>query len=89
MLPQRMKGKILYACHVEPAAGHLGKNRTIHRIKERFMWHGIVKDVMEMVGTNFLYAPVNLLLYRSKLVMSASELTENLPLAFYNLIQCL
>ena len=37
------------------------------------MWHGIVKDVMEMVCTDCLYAPVNFLLYRSKLVMSASE----------------
>ena len=42
--------KVLHACHVDPTSGHLGKTRTIYRIKERFMWHGMVKDVVNMVG---------------------------------------
>ena len=41
--------KILHACHVDQTAGHMGRTRTLHRIKERFMWHGMVKDVNEMV----------------------------------------
>ena len=41
--------KILHACHVDPTAGHMGKSRTIYRIKECFMWHGVVKDVNNMV----------------------------------------
>ena len=41
--------RILHACHVERTAGHLGRTRTFHRIKERFMWHGMLKDVTEMV----------------------------------------
>ena len=41
--------KILSSCHVNPTAGHMGKTRTICRIKERFMWKGIVKDVQDMV----------------------------------------
>ena len=42
--------KVLHACHVDPTSGHLGKTRTIYWIKERFMWHGMVKDVVNMVG---------------------------------------
>ena len=38
--------RILQACHVDATAGHMGKTRTI---KERFMWHGMVKDVKELV----------------------------------------
>ena len=41
--------KILSSCHVDPTAGHMGKSKTICRIKERFMWKGIVKDVQDMV----------------------------------------
>ena len=41
--------KILHACHVDKTAGHMGRTRTLYRIKERFMWHGMVKDVQEMV----------------------------------------
>ena len=42
--------KVLHACHVDPTLGHLGKTRTIYRIKEQFMLHGMVKDVVNMVG---------------------------------------
>lgn len=41
--------RIVQACHIDPTAGHMGKSRTIYRIKERFMWHGIVKAVKELV----------------------------------------
>lgn len=41
--------RILQACHADAIAGHMGKTRTIFRIKERFMWHGMVKDVKELV----------------------------------------
>ena len=50
MSSKNERKRILYACHVDPTAGYLGKSRTIYRIKERYMWHDIVKDVMEMVG---------------------------------------
>ena len=41
--------RILRACHVDATAGHMGKTRTIYKIKERFMWHGMVKDVKDLV----------------------------------------
>ena len=42
--------KILHGCHIDPTADHMGRQRTISRIKERFMWHGIVQDVNELVS---------------------------------------
>ena len=39
--------KILQACHVNATAGH--KSHTIFRIRERFMRHGMVKDVKELL----------------------------------------
>ena len=46
--------KILSSCHDDQTAGHMGKSRTICRIKERFMWKGIVKDVQDMVCSMIL-----------------------------------
>ncbi len=42
--------KILHACHVDPTSGHMGRTRTLCRIKERYMWHGMVNDVQSMVS---------------------------------------
>ena len=44
--------KILLACHIDPTSGHMGRTRTLHRIKEQFMWHGLVNDVQNMVRSN-------------------------------------
>jgi len=37
-------------CHTDPTAGHMGKRRILYKIKEKYMWHGMVKDVVEMVN---------------------------------------
>ena len=44
--------KILQACHIDPTSGHMSRTRTLYRIKEQFMWHGLVNDVQNMVRTN-------------------------------------
>eukprot|EP00731_Ephydatia_muelleri_P001289 Em0001g1289a len=31
-------------------SGHMGKTRTVYSIKERFMWHGMVKDVVNLLS---------------------------------------
>ena len=41
--------RILQACHVDATAGHMGKSTTICRIKERFMWHGMVMDLVSLI----------------------------------------
>ena len=43
--------RILHSCHVDPTAGHMGKTRTLCKIKQRFMWHGMVKDVERLVSS--------------------------------------
>ena len=45
--------KILLACHIDSTSGHMGKTRTLYRIKERFMWHGMVKDVVSLMSSLF------------------------------------
>ena len=40
---------ILHACHVDGTAGHMGKTRTLFKIKERFMWQRMEKDVENLV----------------------------------------
>ena len=40
--------KVIHACHVDATAGHMGKTKTIYR--KKFMWHGMVKDVANMVS---------------------------------------
>lgn len=47
---EKEKKRILHACHVDATAGHMGRTRTLCRIKECFMWHGMVKDVQNMVS---------------------------------------
>ena len=41
--------RITQSCHVNPTSGHLGIMKTGNRIKERFIWKGIWKDVKETV----------------------------------------
>ena len=42
--------RILRANHIDVTAGHMGVKKTLNRINERFMWHGLVKDVEDMVN---------------------------------------
>ena len=39
------------ACHIDSTSGHMGKTRTLYRIKERFMWHGMVIDFVSLVSS--------------------------------------
>ncbi|KAL5471569.1 hypothetical protein EMCRGX_G029696 [Ephydatia muelleri] len=45
------KEKILHACHSDPISGHLGIKKTIKRIRERFTWKGLNKQVIELVSS--------------------------------------
>ena len=42
IMSKEERKKILHGCHIDPTAGHMSRQGTISRIKERFMWHGIV-----------------------------------------------
>ena len=41
--------RVAQACHIGVTSGHFGVTITVARIKERFMWKGILKDVKSMV----------------------------------------
>ena len=42
--------RVAQACHVDVTSDHFGVTKTVARIKERFMWKGILRDVKSMVS---------------------------------------
>ena len=42
--------KILHGCHVDSTAGHRGREKTLYRVKKRFMWKGMYRDVQGCSG---------------------------------------
>ena len=53
--------RVVQACHVVVTSGHFGVTKTVARIKERFMWKGILRDVKSMVRFFLLLLIFNLL----------------------------
>lgn len=45
------KDNIIKLCHVGTGPSHLGRNKTISKISDRYYWLGIVKDVTDFVKT--------------------------------------
>ena len=45
VLPGRLRAQVLRQLHDSPVAGHLGCKKTIERVKARFYWCGLRKDV--------------------------------------------
>ena len=45
VLPRSLIPDILSALHDAPSAGHLGVNKTVERVRERFYWYGLQHDV--------------------------------------------
>ncbi|KAL5502583.1 hypothetical protein EMCRGX_G009382 [Ephydatia muelleri] len=42
--------RVVQACHVDVTSGHFGVTKTVARIKERFMWKGILRNVKRMIA---------------------------------------
>ena len=43
---------VLHACHVDSlGGGHVGRDRTLARVEERFYWRGMVDDVKDYCRT--------------------------------------
>ena len=42
--------RIAMACHVDPTSGHMGIRKMMARIKERFTWKGVYRDVEAIVS---------------------------------------
>lgn len=45
VVPQSLRGKILYLCHDHPASGHYAVQRTLDRFKDKFFWPKALLDV--------------------------------------------
>lgn len=49
LAPESLRAKILFRYHDNPLAGHLGARKTIGRIRCRYYWPGMVKDIKAYV----------------------------------------
>lgn len=45
LVPKKMRKKVLEVCHDSLLAGHQGTQRTVNRMKQRFHWPGLSRDV--------------------------------------------
>ena len=47
VIPSNLRKDILHELHTKETAGHLGVNKTLERVKDRFYWPGCTKDVKD------------------------------------------
>lgn len=45
MVPTVLQAEVLKGCHDCPTAGHLGQQKTLLRVKRKYIWHGMSTDV--------------------------------------------
>ena len=50
-LPQSFIEQVLLACHDDMTAGHLGTTRTIDKVRKRYYWPKMQKDIIRYVKT--------------------------------------
>ncbi|KAK9712801.1 RNase H-like domain found in reverse transcriptase [Popillia japonica] len=49
VIPLNLRHEILYTNHNDPISGHLAIARTLHKIRRKFYWDGLVKDVKNYI----------------------------------------
>ena len=49
LVPKTLRSKILQRFHDSPYAGHLGTRKTIARIKRRYLWPGMSKEIKNYI----------------------------------------
>ena len=62
------------ACQVHPTSGHMGVKKTVARIKGRFAWKGIIKDVQRLISVRQHFTCI----YHSKVTKSRGTETFEL-----------
>lgn len=45
VIPASLRHDILVACHDDPTAGHLSTVKTYEKVRERYYWQGMFKDI--------------------------------------------
>ena len=51
VIPSSLKHEIVTACHDHPLAGHMGLEKTLNKIRDRYWWPHIYKEVKEYIAT--------------------------------------
>lgn len=49
VVPEHLKERVLHDAHDTPEAGHMGIDKTYHRLQLYYYWPGMYKDVVEYV----------------------------------------
>jgi transposase InsO family protein len=49
VVPQSLRETILRHLHCDPAAGHSGRNKTLRRVREKYYWPRMARDVKKFV----------------------------------------
>lgn len=49
VVPYENRKKILEECHDDPKSGHMGVQKTLNRVFDRYYWNGMAKDVKTYV----------------------------------------
>ena len=44
IVPMELRPRVLYYCHDSRDSGHLGQQKALDRLKQRFYWYGMSKD---------------------------------------------
>ena len=47
LVPKSLREEVLQLCHNIPSAGHAGRERTKAKLRNKFYWYGMTKDVKE------------------------------------------
>ena len=45
VIPASLRHDILISCHDDPSAGHLGHIKTYEKVRQRYYWDGMCKDI--------------------------------------------
>ncbi|CAF4631332.1 unnamed protein product, partial [Didymodactylos carnosus] len=48
-IPQSMIAQLLQAYHDSPTSGHLGVNKTWHKIRDRYYWPGMYSQIKQYI----------------------------------------
>ena len=49
IVPAALQQEVLRSCHCPPQSGHLGREKTCHRVKREFFWVGLTDSVNQFV----------------------------------------
>lgn len=52
VIQEHEKVRVFDECHSSPFAGHVGRDNTVQKIKERYYWPTYYQDTVEMVYHN-------------------------------------